>query len=77
LPFRMALKRKGLNFKIIKHIKDLDRELEKVREHAVFISGAGNYGGAGVLITQWLETKRHEPDFAQISETSIWETAQQ
>ena len=77
LPFRIALKRKGLNYKIIRRVKDLDCELEKVREHTVFISGAGNYGGAGVLITQWLETKRLEPDFTQISETSIWETAQQ
>jgi len=76
LPFRMALKRKGLNFKIIRRVKDIDRELEKDREHTVFILGAGNYGGAGVLITQWLETKRYEPDFTQISETSIWETVQ-
>jgi poly-gamma-glutamate synthase PgsB/CapB len=77
LPFRTALKRKGINFKIIRGAKDLDCELGKLPEHTVFISGAGNYGGAGELITQWLETKRHEPDFTQISETSIWETVQQ
>jgi len=77
LPFRMALKRRGLNYKIIRHVKDLDCELGKIPEHTVFISGAGNYGGTGVLITQWLETKRHQPDFTQISETSIWGTVQQ
>jgi gamma-polyglutamate synthase len=77
LPFRIALKRKGLNIGIIRRVKELDRELEKTREHTVFIAGAGNYGGAGALITQWLEAKRRETDFTQISETSIWETARQ
>jgi len=77
LPFKMLLKREGLNYKIIRRIKDLDSELEKIREHTVFISGAGNYGGAGMLITQWLEKKRREPDFTQMPETSIWETAEQ
>ena len=67
LAFRNAMKREGINHRLLHYIKDLDRALEEFHDQPTYIFAMGNYGGKGAQITQWLETKRHEPDFRQIS----------
>jgi poly-gamma-glutamate synthase PgsB/CapB len=68
LVFRNAMKREGINYRTLRRIEDLERVLEEVHGQVIYIFAMGNYGGKGLYITQWLETKRQEPDFRQIAE---------
>jgi hypothetical protein len=71
------MKREGIRFAILKRAGDLDRLLEAGREHETYILGAGNYGGAGKTVTEWLETKWREPDFRPLGRTALMEAARQ
>ena len=50
---RRKLKEKGINYAILHNINDLEAELGGTEP--VYIFAAGNYGGKGALITEWLE----------------------
>jgi len=71
LSSQKTLKREGINYTLLKSMKDLDCILEEISEQRVFIFGMGNYGGPGKRITKWLEAKRQEPEFTLLSENTI------
>jgi len=63
VSFRITMKQEGVNCRIVRNIKHFESLLTEPRQEAIFIFAAGNFGGKGKLVTEWLETKRHEPDF--------------
>jgi len=77
LAFRNAMKREGINCKVLRYIEDMDSALEETRAQTIYVFAVGNYGGKGVLITRWLETKRQLPEFSQTSAPSVFKAVQQ
>jgi len=58
LPFRSAMKREGINIKIVRRIEDVE---QVIAGQPSFIFAVGNYGGKGKLVTKWIEGReRHE-----------------
>ena len=77
LSFKRMLKHEGVNCSILRRMEDLEDALEEIPEQMVYIFGVGNYCGPGMQITRWLETKRRQPDFRQITGSPLLKAEQQ
>ena len=63
VPFHTAMKQEGIDFRILRDVKHFELLLAESRKRVIYIFAAGNFGGKGKLVTEWLEAKRHEPDY--------------
>jgi len=60
--FRMVMKQNKVNYRVLRDIKHFESIMAESRK-AIYIFAVGNFGGKGKLVTNWLEAKKHEPDF--------------